>query len=135
MNHSAGRMVVLSDSEPALGLVETLIASGSRSLEWYTTLEELLRARPLSSIAMLVVVSHPLPKGILLMMLGRIALEYPAMQKVAVMDAAPPLPIAEYLTSCGVDMVWTESGSGEDTIERLAAVVHDMNERSQWIAA
>ncbi len=132
MNHSTGRMVVLSDSEPARSLAGPLSSSGE-TLEWYTTLEELLRARPLSSITVLVVVAHPLPKGLLMMMLGRMALEYPAMQKVAVMDAAPPLPIAEYLTSCGVDMVWTESGS--DTIERLAAVVDEMNERSRWIAA
>ncbi len=133
MNHSAGRMVVLSDSEPVPCVAESLMSSSSRSMEWYTTLEELLRARPLSSIAMLVVVSHPLPKGIVLMMLGRMALEYPAMQKAVVMDAAPPLPIAEYLTSCGVDMVWSESG--KETIERLAAVIDEMHERSHWIAA
>ncbi len=130
MDNSPGRVVVLSDSEPVPSLAEPLKSSG-RSSEWYSTFEELLRARPLSTIAVLVVLAHPLPKGILLVNLGRMTLEYPAMQKVVVMDAAPPLPIAEYLTSCGVGMVWTESVG--DTTERLATVVDEMTERSRWI--
>ncbi len=132
MDNSPARVVVLSDAEPVRHVAEPLSESG-RSPEWYTTFEALLDARPLSTIAVLVVLSHPLPKGILLVTLGRMTLEYPAMKKVVVMDAAPPLPIAEYLTSCGVDMVWNESEG--DSLERLATVVDGMKERSRWITS
>ena len=123
---------MISDSEMMRRLAGSLRPS-DRSLECHATLEELFRAGPLSTITILVVVSCDPPTGMQLLTLGRMALEYPAMQKVVVMDAAPPLPIAEYLTSCGVDLVWSETG--RDTIKRLAAVVDEMSVRSAWIAA
>jgi hypothetical protein len=76
---------------------------------------------------------RPIPKGILLATLGRMSIEYPAMQKVAVLDSRPPLLIAEYLTACGVKLLWDDA-MGEGT-DRLASVVNTLHERTRWIAS
>ncbi len=120
-------VVLLSDSAAAPTLAARLAPA-----RWYASVEELVRKQPLSSVSVLVVESPRQPRGTLLVMLGRINIEYPGMQKVAVMDGAPPLPIAEYLTACGVDLVWT--GTGEERIEQLAAVVNRMHERTSWLS-
>jgi hypothetical protein len=120
--------VLLSDSATAPSLAARLAPA-----TWYSRVEDLVRAQPLSSVGVLVVDSPRQPLGMLLVMFGRMNVEYPAMQKVAVMDGPPPLPVAEYLTSCGVDLVWT--GSGEERIEQLAAVVNRMQKRSAWLTA
>ncbi|MEJ2187331.1 MAG: hypothetical protein P8Z36_15575, partial [Gemmatimonadota bacterium] len=75
---------------------------------------------------------RPLPKGVLLAALGRMHVEYPGMQKVAVMDSPPPLPIAEYLTACGVDLIWTQKGDGD--VGHLGEVLERMYERTRWAA-
>ena len=100
---------------------------------WYPNLAELMRRRPLSSVSVLVLHFHPLPKGILLVTLGRMSLEYPAIQKVAVLDRPPPLLIAEYLTSCGVRLLWDDAT--EEGAEQLASVVNNLHERTRWIAS
>ncbi|HEX6558187.1 MAG TPA: hypothetical protein VF021_01970 [Longimicrobiales bacterium] len=118
--------VLLSDSEAA-----ALLAARLAPATCYSRVEDLVREQSLSSVTVLVVDSPRQPLGMLLVMLGRMNVEYPAMQKVALMDGPPPLPIAEYLTACGVDLVWT--GSGEERIEQLAAVVGRMHERTSWM--
>ncbi len=124
-------VVLLSESEAAPSLAQRLASRGHPPV-WYRSIQDLLRGQPLSSVSALVVLSRPLPRGILLAALGRMTLEYPAMQKVAVMEMPPPLPMAEYLTACGVDLVW---GTGEDTLKRLDAVMDSVHERAGWIAA
>jgi hypothetical protein len=76
---------------------------------------------------------RPLPKGILLATLGRMSVEYPGMEKVAVLDGPPPLPIAEYLTACGVRLLW--DGTTEEGTDRLASIVDMLHERTGWIAS
>ena len=120
--------VLLSDSAAAPSLAARLGPA-----TWYSRVEDLVRAQPLSSVGVLVVDSPAQPLGMLLLMFGRMNVEYPAMQKVAVMDGPPPLPVAEYLTACGVDLVWR--GSGEERIEQLAMVVNRMQQRTCWLAA
>ena len=132
MTRQAGPVVVLSDPEAVPSLAARLTPLGP-SLTWYASIEDLVRGQPLSSIAVLVVRSRRLPRATLLVTLGRLNLEYPRMQKVAVMDGPPPLPIAEYLTACGVDLVW--EGSGEEGNDRLTSVVDRMRERSGWAVA
>jgi hypothetical protein len=123
--------VLLSDAEEAASLAALLSAS-SGPAACYRSVAELVHRQPLSSIAVLVLLFHPLPKGSLLATLGRMNLEYPAMQKVAVLDGPPPLPIAEYLTACRVDMLM--NGSTQTRTE-LAAVVNRLHERIPWIAS
>ena len=126
----AGPIVLLSDSEAAPSLAARLAPSGP-PVSWYASIEDLVRGQPLSSIAVLVVQSRRLPRGTLLVTLGRLNLEYPGMQKVAVMDGPPPLVVAEYLTSCGVDLVW--AGSGEERIDHLASVVDGLRKVTGWV--
>ena len=122
-------MVLVSESESE---VAPRIAKRLAPAAWYASVADLVRGQSLSSVAVLVVHSPPLPRGILLVALGRMNLEYPAIQKVAVLDGLPSLLVAEYLTACGVDLVCAETR--EESIERLAAVVNRMHERTAWIA-
>jgi hypothetical protein len=109
------------------------LAARTGPAAWYPSVAEMVRRQPLSTISVLVLHCHPLPKGILLVTLGRMSLEYPAMQKVAVLDAPPPLPIAEYLTACGVRLIWDDAT--EEGTDLLASVVNTLHERTRWIAS
>ena len=120
--------VLLSDVEVASELAATLEAAGEE-VACYSTIGDLVRERSLSSVEVLVLHFRPLPKGVLLAALGRLKHEYPGMQKVAVMDNPVPLPIAEYLTECGVDFIWSK----EEGIDCLSGVVDDMHERTRWL--
>ncbi len=127
----AGSTVLLSDAGGFGALASRLAASG-HAVVWYSSLEELLREHALSTIAVLVVHGQPVPKGVLLATLGRMNLEYPRMQKVAVMEGPLPLPVAEYLTACGVELVWSESQA--EAMEQLVGVLERVHERVGWIA-
>jgi hypothetical protein len=121
--------VLLSDEEAATELAAKLGAAGEEVV-CYSNMADLVRERPLSSVAVLVLHFRPVPKGTLLAALGRLTHEYPWIQKVAVMDDPVPLPIAEYLASCGVDFFWKQQEEDDD---RLAGVVDDMHERTRWV--
>ncbi len=129
---SEGSTVLLSDAEEAPKLAAAL-AAGTGTAACYTSVGELLTKRPLSTVSVLVLRCHALPKGTLLATLGRMHVEYPGVQTVAVLDEPPPLPIAEYLTSCGVWLLW--NGGSEEGAERLASVVHELHERTRWFAS
>ena len=129
---SEGSTVLLSDAEEAPRLAAAL-AERTGPAAWYANVGELLTKQPLSTVSVLVLHCHALPKGTLLATLGRMHVEYPGMQTVAVLDAAPPLPIAEYLTSCGVSLLW--NGGSEEGSERLVSVVNQLHERTRWIAS
>jgi len=127
-----GSTVLLSDADGAPGMA-AMLAARTGPAAWYSSLAEMMQRQPLSSVSVLILNFRPLPKGILLATLGRMSLEYPAIQKVAVLDGPPPLPIAEYLTACGVKLLW--DGAPEDGAERLASVVNTLHERTRWIAS
>ena len=131
MVHEAGPVVLLSESEVGRSLAERLAPAPDR-VPCYRSMEELVRGQPLSSVEVLVVQTRQAPRGVLLVALGRMNEEYPTMQKVAVMDGPPPLPVAEYLTACGVDLVW--AGTGEERIDEVASIVDRMRERTPWLA-
>lgn len=126
-----GSTVLLSDADDA-----AILAAGltHRSLPavCYPTVADLLRERQLSSVSVLVLRFRPLPKGTLLANLGRMNLEFPWMQKLMVLDGPLPLPIAEYLTACGVDLMQCQLTNAEDA-DRLATVVNQLQERNQWL--
>lgn len=127
-----GSTVLLSDAEDAPRLA-ALLAETARPAACYASVGEMVEKQPLSSIAVLVLHWATAPKGTLLATLGRMNVEYPGIQKVAVVDEPPPLPIAEYLTSCGVSLLW--NGHSEEGARRLASVVHQLHERTRWIAS
>jgi len=99
-------------------------ASPGRSPMWYGSIEEFLDSQHLPSTLLLVMRWDRLPKGTLLLTLGRLAEEYPAMEKIVVMAGPPPLPIALYLTARGVDMIWTNIN------ERLGTVGRGLGDRA-----
>ncbi len=93
-----------------------------------------MKDRCLESISVLVLLFRPLPAGVLLATLGRMNLEYPQVQKVVVLDAPPPLPIAQYLTACGVDLISCVPGD-EKGANQLASVVQDLKTRAAWLTS
>ena len=130
MTVDGGAVVLLSERERAPDL-EARLAQAQGSVAWYGSLEDLVRGRAVSSIDVLVVHCGSQPSGLLLAVLGRMAVENPDMQKVVVLDVPPPLPIATYLASCGVDMVWPGSAAGK--LDELGAVVERMREGRKWL--
>jgi hypothetical protein len=130
---SDGSTVLLSDAQEEAAQLAELLSARSKPATCYSSVAELVGTQPLSSISVLVLHFSPLPKGTLLATLGRMNLEYPAMQKVAVLNATPPLLIAEYLTACGVNLLL--NGSTEEGVEQLASVVNKLHERTRWIAS
>jgi hypothetical protein len=127
-----GSTVLLSEAKDAPQVVAELSARTGPA-DWYANVGEMLTERPLSSVSVLVLHGHALPKGTLLATLGRMHVEHPQIQTVAVLDEEPPLPIAEYLASCGVFLLW--NGHSEDGADRLASVVNQLHEKTRWIAS
>ncbi len=130
MTQEAGSVVVLSESEALPSLAQRL-ASPGRRVACYGSMDELLRDEPVMAMEALVVQCREVPNGVLLAALGRLAVEHPGLPKVAVLESAPPLPVASYLTACGVDLVWPEVEEGTD---RLATLVARIHEGTKWIA-
>ena len=127
-----GSTVLLSEAADASRLVAELSARTGPAA-WYANVGDMLTERPFSSVSVLVLHGHTLPKGTLLATLGRMHVEHPEIQKVAVLDEEPPLPIAEYLASCGVSLLW--NGNSEEGADRLASVVNQLHEKTRWIAS
>ena len=127
-----GSTVLLSEAKDAPQLVAELTAR-SGPATWYANVGEMLNERPFSSVSVLVLHGPTIPKGTLLATLGRMHVEYPEIQTVAVLDEEPPLPIAEYLASCGVSLLW--NGNSEEGANRLASVVNQLHEKTRWIAS
>lgn len=128
---AVGHVVLLSDAEGRLALAARL--SPQNGIACYGSLEELARGEALSGVDVLVVASRPAVNGLLLAALGRMSVDHPEIQKVAVLDGPPALPVAGFLTACDVDLVW--AGTEEERMERVASIVAQMRERKAWIAA
>jgi len=126
-----GSTVLLSDAEDAADLAAGL-AQGSQPTDFYRSVADLVHDRGLSSISVLVMRFRPLPKGTLLANLAKMNLEFPWMQKLMVLDGPLPLPIVEYLTACGVDLIQYPVDD-EESADRLASVVDRLQERTQWL--
>ena len=124
--------VLLSDQEGGARLAEAL-PSDEGEARWFTSWTDLLARQPLSSIGTLVLHSKPVPRGMVLVTLGRLNLEYPAIQKLALLEGEPPLAVAEYLASCGVDILL--DGRTEDGAARVAASVDKLKERKRWVTS
>jgi len=118
--------VMLSDSDAGISVAANLARRDVR-VACYRRLEDLLREQPLCAIPVLIFHLHERPKGSLLGVIGRLAVEYPGIQKVAMTEAPLSLEVAEYLTSCGVDLVLAEPERRD--LNELASVVSRMHER------
>ena len=96
---------------------------------------ELARLSLLSSTAVLVLDSRSVPSGRLLAALGRLNLEHPGIEKVAVLSGDPPLQVVTYLTSCGVHILFEHTNDEGDPEGPLATVVARLKERARWSAS
>ena len=120
--------VMLSDFRDDSSVAAHLSRRSCR-VECYTSLDRLFEEHPPGSIPVLIFHLHERPKGSLLVVIGRLAVEHPGIQKVVVTDAPLPLEVAGYLTACDVDLVPLER-NGQDA-SQLASVVTRMHERRQ----
>lgn len=96
---------------------------------------ELARLSLLPSVAVLVLDTRPVPSGRLLAALGRLNLEHPGIEKVAVLSGDPPLEVVTYLTSCGVHILFEHTDDEGDPGGPLATVVARLKERARWNAS
>lgn len=96
---------------------------------------ELARLSLLPSVAVLVLDTRPVPSGRLLAALGRLNLEYPGIEKVALLSEDPPLEVVTYLTSCGVDILFEHTGDQGGPGGPLATAVARLKERARWNAS
>ena len=96
---------------------------------------ELVGLPALPSVAVLVLDTRPVPTGRLLAALGRLNLEYPGIEKVAVLSGDPPLEVVTYLTSCGVHILFDWSGDESDPERQMESVVARLKERARWNAS
>jgi hypothetical protein len=99
------------------------------------SMAELVSLPVLPSVAVLVLDTRPVPTGRLLAALGRLNLEYPGIEKVALLSGDPPLEVVTYLTSCGVHILFDRSGDESDPARQMAAVVARLKERARWNAS
>lgn len=121
--------VMLSDSEAGTSVAASLARRRCR-VACYTSLEDLLREQPLGSIPVLIFYLHERPKGSLLEVIGRLSVEYPGIQKVAVVEAPLPLEVVEYLTACEVDLVGAEPERGPGDLASVVGRMHERRHRS-----
>jgi hypothetical protein len=127
----AGSTVLLSDADDAADVAASL-AHRSYPTSCYRSVADLVLDRQLSSVSVLVLHFHPLPKGTLLALLAKMNLEFPWMQKLMMLDGPLPLPFVEYLTACGVDLIRCEVGD-EACADHLASAVDRLLERTHWL--
>lgn len=120
--------VMLSDSPDGMTIADQLSRDSCR-VACYTSLEQLFAAHPPASIPVLIFHLYRRPRGNLLVVIGRLAVEHPGIQKVAVTLAPLSLEVAEYLAACGVDLVPMEPDGPDPT--HLASLVRQMHERRQ----
>ena len=125
-----GSTVLLAGKRASPAFLDRLAREGGR-VERFESMRELLRDRGLPEVAVLMIRAEPLPQGVPLALLAWMNLEYPSVQKVAVVAGPLPLPLARYLTACGVDLVWAQS---DGSLDEVIAVLDRMHARSGWIA-
>ena len=125
-------IVVLSESVAGEALSRAIVERGMDAA-WCRDLEELLRGHPLPSLSVLVMHLDPGRKGPLLLAVGRLAVEYPGLQKVAIVEDPLSLPVAVYLTACAVELV--RARLDLSSLDGIASAVGQARERQAWSLA
>lgn len=131
--HAATNQTALLARSPQPTALAARLAGPAEGVTRFESVEELLGDPRLAGVSVLVVCCRSLPLGTLLDALGRMNLEYPALQKVAVVEGPIPLRVASYLTALGVELIGAEHP--DSGLDRIAAAVDRMRERRGWVAA
>lgn len=126
----AGFVALVADAQLPPALEARMRPRAARLLS-YPSVEDLLQEQTLGRLRVLVIWTQGVPHGRLLPMLAKLNLERPWVQKIAMLEVPPPLVVAEYLTYCGVEVIWT--GSMEERVEQLNELVNRGEERTRWL--
>jgi hypothetical protein len=121
-------VVMLSDARAAPSVAEDLARHDVR-VDCFTRLEDLFGEIDPGAIPVLIVHTRERPKGRVLEVIGRLAVEHPRVQMVAVSETPLSLEVAEYLAGRGVDVMEVEPGVVE--LDDLTRAVLRMQERRQ----
>lgn len=119
-------VVMLSDAGIEPRVARDLAGEDVR-VDCYTRLEDLFGEQDPGAIPVLVFHLRERPKGRVLEVIGRLAIEHPRIQMAAVSETALPLEVAEYLAGRGVELL--ESESSVEGIDDLREAVERMHER------
>lgn len=118
-------------SEDADPILEDCLSKCRAPVRRYATMEDLMVSESLDTVDVLILRTRSAPRGVLLARLAQIALDHPGMQKVALMEGVPSLPLAKHLTACGFRIIHDDVG-GEN--QSLPLLVDQMTDRSGWMA-
>lgn len=124
--------VMLSDTGAGATVAADLTRRDVR-VDCYTRLEELLEEHAPDAIPVLIFHLRDRPKGRLLEVIGRLAVEHPRIQMAVVSEVPLSLEVAEYIAGRGVDLLMTEPATA--TMEMLPDVVKGMHEKRHWSVA
>ena len=127
-----GATVLLSEDSSGAALArETSLRDGPVVAR--RSLKELLRDVPLARISVMLFHFPRPPKGVLLASIACLALESPGLQMAAIVEVPLSLPVVEFLTACGVDLIPVEP-DGPDP-DRVADAVRRLRVRQAWSIA
>lgn len=122
--------VMLSDAGVEPRVARDLAGMDVR-VDCYTRLEDLFGERDPGAIPVLIFHLRERPRGRVLEVIGRLAIEHPRVQMVVVAGNPLPLEMAEFLAGRGVDVVESESGvEGVDELRELVARMHERRDLS-----
>lgn len=128
----AGFVALVADAQLPPAVAARVAQPRAARLRAYPSVEELVQEQQWQGrLRVLVIWTQGVPKGRLLPLLARLNLEQPWVQKIAMLEVPPPLVVAEYLTSCGVEVIWT--GSVEERVEQLNVLMNRNEERRRWL--
>ena len=127
--------VVLCDpDEPAgPGHSALRVGYGPDAPDAFHGLEELMRHRDPSSIRVLALHTRHQPQGALLAVLSRWGVEFPWIQRVAVLDAPPSLPVATQLVRSGFWLLHPDEAGRRPT--NLNQALEILADHLPWIDA
>ena len=118
--------VMLSDAGLEPRLARDLARHDVR-VDCYTRLEDLFGERDPGAIRVLIFHLRERPRGRVLEVIGRLAIEYPRVQMVAVSESPLSIEMAEFLAGRGVEVMEADPVVGG--IDELRDVVAKMHER------
>lgn len=130
VNEEAGLVALVTDEHVPPAIRDRMLPRAARLFP-YPAVDDLVKEECLGRLRVLVIWTEGVPHGRLLPLLARLNVERPWVQKIALLDGPPPLVVAEYLTYCGVEVIWT--GSVEERLEQVNVLVNRSEERTRWL--
>jgi hypothetical protein len=120
-------VLISEDADPVL---EDCLSKCRAPVRRYETMQDLMDSEALDGVDVLILRTRSTPQGVLLAWLAQIALDHPGMQKLALMEGVPSLPLAKHLTACGFRII-QDQGKEQQS---LPGLVDQMTDRSGWMA-